>query len=383
MQRYNHLHHLVTASRQEQAADRQLPQRQREQNARRRATEFSNHWGRSTSQAARGLSIRRRTLAHWRSRERDGEWTCRLRGRPCKESSYEKRHTVLEVIEDVGPHVGLPSLRGLFKNMPRCELSDLQRDYRRHYREQNRVLVDQLTWTTPGHVWAMDHAKPPLALEDPYQAIFAVRDLGSGMQLAWLPVADQTAETMLPVLKALFLLHGVPLVIKSDNGSAFIAELTHRLLADQQVVHLLSPPMTPSYNGSCEAGIGSMKTRTSHHAARSGRAEQWTPDDLEAARRQANEVHRSTHGAPTAAKRWTESKLATTIERQTLRDAIDRHRNEHIASLRRKNVCTTEIHEHTIERIAIRRALVELGILTLNRRSITLPIKPNNLEKFS
>lgn len=383
MQPHDDLDNLATNSRQEQAADRQSPQRRREQDARRRAAEFSKDWGRSTSQAARRLRIPRRTLAHWRSRHGDSSLTYGLRGRPCKESSYAERHTALEVIQAVGPHVGLPSLRGLFANIPRCELADLQRDYRRHYRERNRVLVDQLTWTTPGHVWAMDHAEPPMEMEDPYQAMLAVRDLGSGTQLAWLAVTDQTAETMLPMLEALFRQYGAPLLIKSDNGPAFTGEQTCRLLADYEVVHLLSPPWTPSYNGSCEAGIGSMKTRTKYHAAHMGRVEQWTPDDLEAARRQANEVHRSTHGAPTAAERWAHRTTVTISERQTFRDAIDRHRSDHIASLRRKNCCTTAIDQDTIERIAIRRALVELGMLTVNRRSITLPIKPNNLAKFS
>src|SRR5262249_35670091 len=42
---------------------------------------------------------------------------------------------------------------------------------------------------------------------------------------------------------------------------------------------LFSPPATPSYNGACEAGVGSIKTRTHHEAARRGRAQLWTCDD--------------------------------------------------------------------------------------------------------
>ena len=289
---------------------------------------------------------------------------------------------MLEVIAAMGPHVGLPTLRSLFPDVSRAELLDLQRSYRGLYREQNRLLMNQLTWTMPGRVWAMDHADPPAAIDGTCDVIFAVRDLASGMQLAWDAALDATAEATLTPLESLFRHHGAPLVLKSDNGSAFISERTRRLLDQYGVVHLFSPPALPSYNGSCEAGIGSMKTRTAHHAGLLGFPEQWTSDDLEAGRRQANEVHRKKHDAPTAAERWNQRTTIDVTERQTFRDAIDRYRVARIASLMQKNSCTTANEAATIERIAIRQALVELGMLTLKRRSITPPIKTNNLAKI-
>ncbi len=53
---------------------------------------------------------------------------------------------------------------------------------------------------------------------------------------------------------------------------------------------LFSPPYTPEYNGSIEAGNGALKTRTHEEAARHGRDGHWTADDAEAARRMANEM---------------------------------------------------------------------------------------------
>jgi hypothetical protein len=47
------------------------------------------------------------------------------------------------------------------------------------------------------------------------------RDLASGYQLAWLPVPDETAETVFAAQTALFGEYGAPLVIKSDNGFTF------------------------------------------------------------------------------------------------------------------------------------------------------------------
>ena len=50
-----------------------------------------------------------------------------------------------------------------------------------------------------------------------------IRDLASHCQLAWRPVRGETADDVLPVLQELFALHGPPLVLKNDNGSAFLA----------------------------------------------------------------------------------------------------------------------------------------------------------------
>jgi transposase InsO family protein len=283
----------------------------------------------------------------------------------------------------VGPHVGLPTLRALFPEMPRCVLIDLQQKYRHLYQEQNRVTVDQLTWMIPGRVWAMDHAEPPRPIDGRYHAIFAVRDLATGMQLAWTPLRDMSAEATLPPLETLFREHGPPLVLKSDNGSAFISVEMSALLERYDISHLLSPPRTPSYNGSCEAGIGSLKTHTSYQAARHALSEEWTVEDLATAQQHVNAVHRAKHNAPTAADRWEQRTPVSTQERHIFRDTVDRHRREMIGSFLGRNCCTTKTQSATIERIVIRRALVELGMLTMNRRSITLPIKPNNLAKFS
>lgn len=373
----DNLHLLAMVNRSALSAAAQSARRQQEHHARCCAVGFASLPAGSASQAARRLGLRRRTLSHWRQGA-----SCQQRGRPCKQSPYADRYAVLEVMQAIGPHVGLPTLRGLFPEMPRSELLDLQRDYRNCHRRQRRLLIDRLTWHGAGQVWAMDHAEPPAAIDGAFPAIFAVRDLASGMQLAWSPVHDETAETMLPLLQALFDRHGAPLVLKSDNGSAFISESTRRLLAAQSVVHLLSPPALPAYNGSCEAGIGAMKLRTTIHAATTGAPNQWTADDLEAARRQAHEVHRSADCAPTAADRWRERTLIAPSQRQSFRHTIDRRRAAIIASTLRRTSCTSATEEATITRIAIRHALVEHGLLTLNRRSIPLPIKSNNLAKI-
>jgi transposase InsO family protein len=275
-----------------------------------------NPQGFSCPQIARQLRVLPRTLSHWRCRRQRNELDARLRGRPPKQSAFCDRHEVLEVFQDVGPHVGLPTLRAAFPTIPRGELIALQADYRGHYRATHRRSIEELHWTLPGRVWAMDHTQPPSPIDGCYERVLAVRDLASGMQIAWLPVADETAETTARVLRMLFARHGAPLLLKSDNGSPFISHLLQELLAACQVVPLFSPPQMPEYNGACEACIGAMKDRTESLAARAGRIVHWTSDDLEAARRQANEFHRPWgHRGPTRSEVWTAREPITDDER--------------------------------------------------------------------
>jgi len=254
---------------------------------------------------------------------------------------------VLEVYHEVGPHVGLPTLRAAFPTMPRGELIDLQATYRRHYRATHRRSMETLHWTTPGRVWAMDHAQPPSPIDGCYRRVLAVRDLASGMQLAWLPVLDETAESTAAVLQLLFAWHGAPLVLKSDNGSPFISHRWYELLAAWEVVPLFSPLRMPAYNGACEAGIGALKVRTNSLAVVVGRpfvdsSLPWTSADLDAARQQANEFHRPWgQRGPTRSQLWASRQPITADERAafglTLARSLERVRDSLSVPLARGN----------------------------------------------
>jgi transposase InsO family protein len=90
--------------------------------------------------------------------------------------------------------------------------------------------------------------------------------------LTWLSVLDESAETTINALHGLFQEHGAPLVLKSDNGAGFISTAMIRFLKGWRVRSLFSPPYTPEYNGTIEAGNGGLKTRTREEAALPGRA---------------------------------------------------------------------------------------------------------------
>ena len=128
------------------------------------------------------LDLSRHTLRSWK--RRDAGPTPAARGRPCSTSPPERRHEVAELLRELGPHAGLPRLRRAFPGVARSELAELQAVERRRYREQRAVHARRLQWQRPGMVWAMDYAEPPTPIDGVYQAVFSVRDLASGRQLA-------------------------------------------------------------------------------------------------------------------------------------------------------------------------------------------------------
>ena len=119
-------------------------------------------------------------------------------------------------------------------------------------------------------------------------ALFTRED---AVEAAWTAVRDASAAEALAVLEQLVIEHGPPLVLKSDNGSAFISKQLAEWVARWQIVPLFSPVRMPRYNGACEAGIGGMKRRTEILAARQGRFGDWLSNELYAALAWANEDH--------------------------------------------------------------------------------------------
>jgi transposase InsO family protein len=332
--------------------------------------------GLSLAEAAERVGVAPRTLAHWDHRWKHDRLALRGRGRPCRRSDRTCRNGAIELMTMAGPSIGLPTLRAQFPSMARNEIVNLQRRFRRVYRKRERRFLRCLHWQQPGTVWAIDHAEPPRLIDERYECLLAVRDLASHCQLGWLPVPAANADTTCAALEALFVEHGPPLVIKSDNGSPFTADETTGLLASHAIVHLLSPPYTPQYNGACEAGIGGLKTRTHEQAALAGRPGQWTADDAEAARCLGNELHRP-YGpmAATPAEVWRARRPITTTEREALGSALARHRD----SVSQESGYTigeaaSQATRASWERTAISRTLVECGLLKFTGRSIAPPL---------
>ena len=341
--------------------------------------------GWSRQQTADLLHLAPRTLRQWDYHCRAQTIDIKPLGRPTLRSSRQDRNEVIEVLYELGPATGLPTLQACFPGMPRAELDDLLHRFRRIWSIRHQHTAHRLRWLVPGTVWAMDFTEAPQPIDGLYRYLLAVRDLASGRQLLWLPLRTATAAETIPALEPLFVRHGPPLVLKTDNGSPFCAEATREFFAVWGVFPLFSPPHTPRYNGAIEASIGSLKTRTEQHAAAHARAGYWTWDDAQAARAEANATARPQGpSGPNPDDLWN-SRRRITKEERTLFAASVHHQATEVR-LKEGWPMTGPLKprdERTVMRQAIRRALEEHGLLLYSRRRIPLPFTKKKVTKIT
>ena len=339
-----------------------------------------------TTQAANALGLSPRTLRSWRQQHRAAPWTPKQRGRTAVPCDVPTRNEVIHFLHTVtGPSVGLPALCCLFPHMRRCVLQELLTKYRRVWRRRYVQRGFRLSWHHAGAVWAMDHSEPKHPVDGVYPYLLAVRDLASSRQLAWHPVKTVSAEETLPVLDALMQEHGAPLVLKSDNGSAFIAESTCDAMREQDVAQLFSPPRWPSYNGALERSNGVLKTYTHQHALAEGHPFRWTSEDLQHAMQLANTISRPWgHRGPTPEEAWQAREAIDAEQRANFRAVLARHRAQAAEDLGLDDheVLLASKDRARRDRLALSRTLEELGYLTLQRvrRPPKKPPRPNRDE---
>jgi transposase InsO family protein len=326
----------------------------------------------SATQAAQLVGVPPRTLRQWRHDLSRSSGVVKVLGRPHTRCTAEQAEQVMTFLHGHGPRVGVPTLRGQLPAAPRAELRDLLRVFRHLWAGLHPRECHVLHWLRAGAVWAMDFHEPRQRIDGLYPYVLAVRDLASGMQLAWTPVSDATATSVLRELAVLFTIHGAPLVLKSDNGSAFRADALQRYLRFWQVWPLYSPPGRPGYNGAIEAAIGSLKTRTGFEAYRHGHAGTWTGADLDAARELANSSARPRGPkGPTPVEVWEARRPPPRSEHQAFSSLV----REREALVRGQDCIALDAaldhyQQADLHRKVLTQALVESGLLTIKRRRI-------------
>ncbi len=324
----------------------------------------------SKQQAADRLGVLARTLRHWRRRQKIDGLAAHPRGRPPATCDVPTRNEIIGFLHHVtGPAVGLPALQALFTEVPVGILENLLCRYRRVWRRRYRRQGYRLTWHVPGAVWAMDFSDAPYLIDGVYMYLFAVRDLASHYQIAWIAVPDLRAETVLPLLEQLFLEHGAPLVLKSDNGSAFIAELLTGFLTQKQVSQLFSPARRPQYNGALERSNGVLKTYTGLHAIREGHPFRWTSDDVEQARQLANTISRPWgRQGSTPQETWQAREPITAEQRGAFIRSVQEQLPRAAEDQGLPSVALLSPAQHRmVSRMAISRVLEQSGHLTMKR----------------
>jgi len=316
------------------------------------------------AETARLWDVAPRTVRHWR---RQPHWPP-CRGRPCESCGLAVRQLViLCVVQVLGWMVTLAALRRLFVDVLRCVLADLLSRIRRVHRLRYQDEGHRLTWYKPGRVWAIDFSEASCLIDGQCFYLFAVRDLASHRQLGWLAVAELTTAAARGPLEELFREHGAPLVLKSDNGSAFISDAFHELLETAGTEPLYSPPCRPQYNGALERANGTLKELTQFIACRSGHPLRWTTADLEQAREQANLLGRPWgHDGPTPDEAWFAREPITPAERDEFaaRLAVERPIAAADVGFHPPLALTHELRA-TIDRLALQRTLEQTGNLTI------------------
>jgi hypothetical protein len=332
-------------------------------------------------ETVRRLGLAPRTLRAWRQEVHDLALVPRLGGRPRSKATVKQSRRVRAYLTEEGPGLGLPSLQEEFPELARAELRRLLTAFRREWRAEHPEWVSVLHWLVPGTVWAMDLAQAAQPIDGWARYLFAVRELGSGKQLAWLPVADLTAVPVIAALEELFRRLGAPLVLKSDNGSAFIDQRTQRLLGRWQVWPLYSPPACPAYNGACEAAIRWLTAWTAAAAVERGAEAGWTAADVAAALHHANTHVRAWRGhGPTREDVWQRRlpvperlrKAFGTMVEPEVGVSIDELGHDAAAVLRGRGgrACLRE---------ALERALVAHDLLQVSRRRIPPRVLPKKV----
>jgi transposase InsO family protein len=365
----------------------QEPRRRLEQDVRQSAVDFyhrSADSGGSLVETAGRLHLLPRTLRQWDYVCRADQGQVALLGRPLHAAAPGKRTAILDFLAVHGPALGVPRLRQQFPQLPRAELEELLGGYRQAWRQQHQQVVRVLHWQVPGRVWAVDFAEPSLLgapwslppIDGRYPYLLAVRDLASGYQLVWLPVAETTAAQVQEVLARLFAVHGAPLVLKADNGGPFRAEDTKAFLEAAGVLALFSPPACPGYNGSIEASICSLKKRTQEQAQRRHSAGLWTGADVEAARQEANASHPPRLNGRTPTDVWERRTAIGVGERFRFALSVEGHRDTVRQDLGiEPKEYLDHWHQGKVDRQALQRALVEHDYLLFTRRRIALRIR--------
>lgn len=275
--------------------------------------------GHSKGNAAKCLRLSDRTLRHWSKDRRETGVALRPRGRPPNRGTRQQRNEAFKLIRRLGPHIGMPTLRGQGTGLCAAELREMLGRYRCVWQRKQTKWMTRLHWNTPGSVWAMDFTQPDCPVDGQFNRVLVVRDLASGYVLLTQPCVSENSAVVLASLGTLFQQHGAPLVLKSDNGSAFGEQGVQALLHENLVLPLFSPAYYPRYNGACEAGMGSFKKRVKYLAELDVRPLAWTSDDLEHARSQANETARPRGwNKPTPAEAWQCRTLVSAKQRHLL-----------------------------------------------------------------
>jgi len=313
----------------------------------------------------RGLGLSERTARRCRKAGDESQPVCR--GRPPRCALRPDRNQVHQFLRERGAGTPLAALRAAFPQLARVDLQDVLARYRRLQRRKAQRHKSRLEWLQPGTVWAADFKERREPIEGRYRWILSIKDLASRCQLVWQPLVEATEEAVRTAYQRLFIEHGPPLVMKSDNGGPFRGENVKQLLTGHGVVPLFNPVRHPQYNGGVERANGQLAGYQEALAGFRGRPGMPTCADAESAQHLANELARpSGWQGPTAGKLWQQRQPITAEARAAFKATVADNR----AVVRAQwNFAPDEALTHyqaaAVDRRAVRDALVAHDLLRI------------------
>ncbi|XP_058042578.1 uncharacterized protein K02A2.6-like [Ahaetulla prasina] len=170
------------------------------------------------------------------------------------------REKVLELLHE--GHPGIVRMKGLARSYvwwPLMDTEIAERVGKCQACQESRPLPPTAPireWERPQGPWSRIH----IDFAGPFhgQTFLVVVDAYS----KWLEIIlmrSMTAEAVISVLRHLFVTHGLPDTLVSDNGPQFTATQFEGYLAEEGIRHVLSAPFHPATNGLAERFVRSAK----------------------------------------------------------------------------------------------------------------------------
>jgi transposase len=217
--------------------------------------------GLSYRDLCRAMDVSHRTFKRWRRRKESGQPLLHAPG-PSKTGAFDPAVLAGELVFLThGAHrtLGIGRLYGKYGQcLSRREIACMAAELRAELNDIHRRNLLRVEWLAPGVAWAIDGTEYSDASGK--RQMMTTRDLCSKylfrpMVTAWTPCSEEVGGNMALLCNG----NEAPLLLKMDNGGNLIGQGTMKVLVQNRIIPLISPPEYPQYNGSLEKVQGDIK----------------------------------------------------------------------------------------------------------------------------
>lgn len=225
-------------------------------------SELHQHCGLSLRHLAKRLRLSGATLRRWRRRSAQGQPLLQKPG-PKKLAPLpfaEVQREIEALIHARKRSRGAGALYARHHHeISRRDIASRVAAHRAALRSFSRDSLRRVRWHHPNLAWAIDATEYRPDQRGRKLFLVVAMDLASRFTFAPLVTLCLDGDQVTDYLSGLFRQHGLPLLLKRDNGSVFNHHQLDALLAAEAILPLNSPAYYPPYNGGVEKGIRDFK----------------------------------------------------------------------------------------------------------------------------